>query len=123
MEPLPAIRVSQLRKSFLVTERGSGVDAALASLVPDGGKRSPPVDGISFVLQPGEIVGILGPPNGTGKTTTLKMRSGLLHLAKGGSFRVVRGSVYDVARQIRQGLGKSYQHPPNSSIFEFETSR
>lgn len=44
------------------------------------------VKGVSFDLQPGEVVGFLG-PNGAGKTTTLKMLSGLLH-PSGGEVRV-----------------------------------
>jgi ABC-2 type transport system ATP-binding protein len=35
------------------------------------------VDGISFQIQPGEVVGYLG-PNGAGKSTTIKMLTGLL---------------------------------------------
>jgi ABC-2 type transport system ATP-binding protein len=35
------------------------------------------VDGISFSVQPGQIVGFLG-PNGAGKSTTMKMITGYL---------------------------------------------
>ena len=35
------------------------------------------VDGVSFVVSPGEIVALLG-PNGAGKTTTMRMLAGLL---------------------------------------------
>ena len=40
------------------------------------------VEGVSFAIAPGEVVGFLG-PNGAGKTTTLKMLSGLLHPTAG----------------------------------------
>ena len=35
------------------------------------------VDGISFDIEPGEIVGYIG-PNGAGKSTTIKMMTGIL---------------------------------------------
>jgi len=38
--------------------------------------------GISFTIQPGELVGFIG-PNGAGKTTTLKTLSGLLYPTSG----------------------------------------
>ena len=44
------------------------------------GKRA--VDGVSFHVEPGEIVGLLG-PNGAGKTTTMKMITGYLDANKG----------------------------------------
>ena len=40
------------------------------------------VNGISFQVQPGEIVGFLG-PNGAGKSTTLKMITGMLQPTSG----------------------------------------
>lgn len=35
------------------------------------------VDGVSFTIEPGEVVGLLG-PNGAGKTTTMRMCAGYL---------------------------------------------
>ncbi len=40
------------------------------------------VDGISFKLDPGEVVGFLG-PNGAGKTTTMRMIAGLISPSSG----------------------------------------
>jgi ABC-2 type transport system ATP-binding protein len=45
-------------------------------------REVPAVQGITFTLRPGEVVGFIG-PNGAGKTTTMKILSGLLHPTSG----------------------------------------
>ncbi len=77
-----SIHIRDLHKTYVVSKRESGVAAALQSLVRRQTEDIPAVDGISFDLAPGEVVGFLG-PNGAGKTTTLKMLSGLLHPTAG----------------------------------------
>jgi ABC-2 type transport system ATP-binding protein len=44
------------------------------------------VDGLSFTVEPGEVMGYIG-PNGAGKSTTIKMLTGIL-VPTGGSIRV-----------------------------------
>jgi ABC-2 type transport system ATP-binding protein len=78
----PAIRLHDLRKVYTVHERGAGMLAAVRSLAQRRGRDVPAVDGITFDVRPGEMVGFLG-PNGAGKTTTLKMLSGLLYPTSG----------------------------------------
>jgi ABC-2 type transport system ATP-binding protein len=72
------IEVRDLRKTFVVPVREAGLRAAMRSLVRRDHREVRAVDGISFEIEPGEVVGFLG-PNGAGKTTTLKMLSGLLY--------------------------------------------
>lgn len=61
------------------------------------------VDHVSFTVEAGEVVGYLG-PNGSGKTTTIRMLLGLLRPTFGSA--VVLG--YDITRQsdqVRQRVG------------------
>src|SRR3989441_3991864 len=76
------VDVRELRKTFRVTEREEGLAATLRSFVRRHRKDVNAVAGITFRIDPGEVVGFLG-PNGAGKTTTLKMLSGLLHPTAG----------------------------------------
>jgi ABC-2 type transport system ATP-binding protein len=78
----PVVHVAQLTKVFKVPEREAGLRAAATSLFRRKWREVRAVDGISFDIGAGEVVGFLG-PNGAGKTTTLKMLSGLLYSTSG----------------------------------------
>jgi len=78
----PAIHVAALQKSFDVPVRDAGLKSSLRALVHRRTEEVRAVDGVSFDIAAGEVVGFLG-PNGAGKTTTLKMLSGLLHATAG----------------------------------------
>jgi len=68
------------------------------------------VDGLSFDVEPGEVVGFLG-PNGAGKTTTLRVLT-CVHPATSGSAEV---SGFDVARQpleVRRLIGYLPENVP-----------
>jgi len=74
---MPHVVVEDLRKSFRVAERRAGTLGALAGLVVRRHRTVNAIDGISFRLDEGELVGYIG-PNGAGKSTTVKVLSGIL---------------------------------------------
>ncbi|MDX2004456.1 MAG: ATP-binding cassette domain-containing protein [Meiothermus sp.] len=80
------IEVRQLEKHYVVAEKEPGIVGSLRGFFRPQTKVVRAVDGVSFEIGAGEMVGFLG-ANGAGKTTTLKMLSGLLH-PSGGECRV-----------------------------------
>src|ERR1700722_14046276 len=84
--PVPAVQVTGLRKSFRVAS--ATIEA---------------VTGIDLTVTAGEIFGLLG-PNGSGKTTTLRILTTLLP-ADAGSAAVAGADVFRAPGLVRRRIG------------------
>jgi len=84
---MPVIEVTGLTKAFRTYKKQPGFGGAVKGLFRRSYEQTLAVKGVSFTIEPGELVGFLG-PNGAGKTTTLKMLAGLLY-PTGGTARVL----------------------------------
>lgn len=74
------------------------------------------VDGLSFTIRPGEIVGLLG-PNGAGKTTALRCVAGILRATSG----TIRINGFDlIAEQSKAKRGLAFV-PELPSLYELLT--
>jgi len=71
------IVLNQIRKTFRVAKRKKGTAAALFSLFRREYTEIHALEGISFSVDKGEVVGFVG-PNGAGKSTAIKIMSGIL---------------------------------------------
>jgi ABC-2 type transport system ATP-binding protein len=79
---MPIIEATDLTKIYRVFQKKEGLLGAVRGLFRRQYKEVRAVDGVSFTIEPGEMVAFLG-PNGAGKTTTLKMLSGLIYPTSG----------------------------------------
>lgn len=71
------IEVKELRKEFVSYSSRSGLKGAFRDLFTRNYKVVPAVNDISFSVQQGEMIGYIG-ENGAGKSTTIKMLTGIL---------------------------------------------
>jgi ABC-2 type transport system ATP-binding protein len=71
------IHIDGLTKHFKILNRREGLSGAFRDLFSGNYRTVEAVAGISFDIEPGEIVGYIG-PNGAGKSTTIKMMTGIL---------------------------------------------
>jgi len=73
----PILRVANLVKEFRTPRRAPGLVGSVRTLFTREQNVVRAVDGISFEVAPGELVGYVG-RNGAGKSTTIKMLTGIL---------------------------------------------
>lgn len=71
------IRVENLTKEFRISKKYPGFKGAIKSFFSTEYTTKKAVEGISFEINDGEIVGYIG-ANGAGKSTTIKMMTGIL---------------------------------------------
>ena len=79
---MPVVAVRDLEMTYRAPVREEGLRAAVGSLFRREYREIGAVQGVTFDLGAGEVVGFIG-PNGAGKTTTLKILSGILHPTSG----------------------------------------
>jgi len=68
------------------------------------------VDGVSFELRAGDLLGLIG-PNGAGKTTTLRASAGLQPISAG-SVRVLGADVFRDTMRVGHHIGFTPDNPP-----------
>ena len=84
---MPIIEVKKLSKTFKVKLKEKGIKGSIKSIFKPKYKIIKAVKNISFEVEKGEMIAFIG-PNGVGKSTTIKMMTGILY-PDSGSIKVI----------------------------------
>ena len=80
--PLAIIKVNNLTKTFVTTEKQPGMQESIRALFRPVRREVQAVKDITFTVEEGERLAFIG-PNGAGKSTTIKMLVGILYPTSG----------------------------------------
>jgi ABC-2 type transport system ATP-binding protein len=97
------IEAENLQKRFWIRQHHHGWSGALRNLMTRAGREVRAVDGISFQVAAGEMVGYIG-PNGAGKSTTIKLLTGIL-VPSGGRVTVAGLVPWRQRRSLARRIG------------------
>lgn len=100
---MPIIEMENVTKTFDVYHREKGFVNTLKSIVKREYIKKTAVNGISFKINKGELVGYIG-ANGAGKSTTIKMLAGVL-VPTSGTVRVSGKIPYQNRRENAKQIG------------------
>lgn len=97
------IKVENLTKEFKTYKKHEGFKGAIKSLFSNEYTVKKAVDGVNFIINEGELVGYIG-VNGAGKSTTIKMMTGIL-VPSGGSCQINGIVPYKNRRENAKNIG------------------
>lgn len=100
---MQAIEVNALRKTFQIQQSRGGLKGALQDLFARQYHEVTAVNDIDFSIPQGEICGYIG-ENGAGKSTTIKMLTGIL-VPTSGHIKVNGYVPYEEREKFVQGIG------------------
>jgi ABC-2 type transport system ATP-binding protein len=107
---VPIITVRDLRKTFQTKRKQPGLTGSLRAVVKPELQTVEAVKGISFELEPGELLAFIG-PNGAGKSTTIKMLTGILY-PSGGQATVLDLTPWKDRRTLAYRIGSVFGQKP-----------
>jgi ABC-2 type transport system ATP-binding protein len=107
---MTAIVVSNLQKTFQSKRKTAGLTGSLQSLFKPEYTTVEAVRGLSFEMEPGELLGFIG-PNGAGKSTTIKILTGILH-PSGGEAKVLGYTPWKERQKLAFQIGTVFGQRP-----------
>ncbi len=122
---MSVIEAQRLSKTFSSKRKQPGLRGSLRSIVKPDFQRVDAVRGISFKVEPGELLAFIG-PNGAGKSTTIKMLTGILFPSSGEAqvlglvpWRDRRKLAYKIGSVFGQKPQLWYHLPPIDTFYLF----
>lgn len=104
------IEVHRLSKTFSSKRKQPGLRGSLRAIVKPDFQQVEAVRGISFNVEPGELLAFIG-PNGAGKSTTIKMLTGILYPTSGEA-QVLGFVPWRDRRQLAYRIGSVFGQKP-----------